>query len=81
MSVLNDYLVKNGLSECEVSVFFMKLKIKAEQSEKEAAWTLFVELATRIATQELPDNIGVERRALNSLYEFFIKAREGCKAA
>ncbi len=76
MGALHDYLEKSGLSECEVSIFFLKLKIKANQTEKEAAWTLFVELATRIATQELPDDFGMEERALTSLYEFFTKARE-----
>ena len=76
MGALHDYLEKSGLSECEVSIFFLKLKIKADQNEKEAAWTLFVELATRIATQELPDDSGTEERALSSLYEFFTKARE-----
>ena len=76
MSILHDYLEKNGLAECEVSLLFLKLKLKAEQSEKEAAWKLFVELATRIATQELPNDVGVEKRALDSLYEFFIKSRE-----
>ncbi len=76
MGVLNDYLVNNGLAECEVSVFFLKLKLKGEQAEKEAAWTLFVELGTRIATQQLPDGVGVEKRALESLSEFFTKARD-----
>ena len=76
MGMLHDYLEKNGLSECEISVLFLKLKIKSEQTEKSAAWTLFVELATRIATQDLPDNAGVEKRALDSLYEFFKKSRD-----
>ncbi len=76
MGALHDYLVKQGLQECEVSAFFLKLKIKAEQPEKEAAWALFVELATRIATQGLPDDVGIEKRVMASLYEFFTKARE-----
>ncbi len=76
MSALQDYLAQNGLAECEVSLFFLKLKFRAVKREKEAAWTLFVQLATRIATQELPDDVGVERRALESLYEFFTQARE-----
>ncbi len=76
MGKLHNYLLKSGLVECEVSAFFLKLKIKADEKEKEAAWTLFVELATRIATQDLPDDVGVERRALDSLYEFFTRARE-----
>lgn len=76
MGVLQNYLVKNGLDECEVSVFFLRMKIRADQPEKEAAWTLFVQLATRIATQELPADVGVEKRALESLYEFFTEARD-----
>jgi hypothetical protein len=63
-------------AECEVSTFFLKLKIKAEESEKDAAWSLFVELATRIATQALSDDAGVEERALDSLYEFLHRSRE-----
>lgn len=73
--MLHDYLEANGLHECEVSIFFLKLKIKSTQNEKSAAWHLFVELATRITTQSLPNGSGVEERALKSIYEFFIKAR------
>jgi hypothetical protein len=76
MGVLQNYLAKNGLDECEVSIFFLRMKIKTDQPEKEAAWTLFVQLAARIATQELPADVGVEKRALESLYEFFTEARD-----
>lgn len=75
MGMLHNYLEANGLAECEVSIFFLKLKIKATQNEKAAAWNLFIELSTRIATQQLADDCGVEERALKSLYEFFLKAR------
>lgn len=75
MGKLHDYLEKSGLENCEVSLLFLKLNFKAKQSEQTAAWTLFVELVTRITTQNLPDDAGVEKRALDSLYEFFTNAR------
>lgn len=71
MALLHDYLEKNGLAECEVSIFFLKLKLKSSQTEKSAAWTLFVQLATRITTQDLEDGAGIEKAALDSLYDFF----------
>lgn len=71
MALLHDYLEKNGLAECEVSIFFLKLKLKSSQKEKSAAWSLFVQLATRITTQELEAGAGIEKAALDSLYEFF----------
>lgn len=75
MGMLHNYLEKNGLAECEVSIFFLKLKIKTKQTEKAAAWSLFVELATRITTQQLGNDDGVEQTALDSLYDFFTTAR------
>lgn len=76
MGMLHDYLEKNGLAECEVSIFFLKLKLQTKQTEKAAAWALFVELATRITTQELDDTGGIEKAALDSIYNFFTTARK-----
>lgn len=76
MGMLHDYLESQGLAECEVSIFFLKLKIKANQNEKMAAWHLFIELATRITTQPLSDDYGIEEAALKSLYDFFLKSRQ-----
>ena len=75
MARLHDYLEKNGLAECEVSIFFLKLKLKTSQTEKSAAWSLFVQLTTRVTTQELEASEGVEKAALDSLYEFFKTSR------
>lgn len=75
MAMLHDYLEKNGLAECEVSIFFLKLKLRTKQSEKAAAWSLFVELTTRITTQELKESDGLESAALKSIYDFFKIAR------
>jgi hypothetical protein len=43
--------------------------------EKRAAWKLYVELVTRVATRELAENAGTDREALDSLYSIFAVTR------
>lgn len=45
-------------------------------SEREAAWELYVELATRISVVELGEDEGLLREALSSLYTVFGTTRE-----
>ncbi|MFI5983923.1 hypothetical protein ACIBEA_23935 [Streptomyces sp. NPDC051555] len=44
--------------------------------EREAAWELYVELATRISVVELGEDEGLLREALSSLYTVFATTRE-----
>lgn len=76
MAALQDYLVRNGLDKCKVSAFFFSFEFTGEEKHKDAAWNLFVDIGSRIATQALPDDVGDEQRALDSLYEFFLNSRE-----
>ena len=76
MGKLHDWLKTNGLERLKVSTYFLEAEINAEEPHKEAAWKLFVELATRVTVQELPDGHGVEERALDSVYETFVNARD-----
>ena len=41
---------------------------KVDTTQKKAAWSLYVELATRIAVQPLEVDQGLVREAMNSLY-------------
>jgi hypothetical protein len=50
-----------------------------DQAEAEAAWSLYVELVTRVATQGLVDEQGSLREALNSLHALFGATRETLK--
>ena len=52
-----------------------------DSAERDAAWRLYVELVTRIAVQELPDEHGLLREALASLYTLFGTTREILKDA
>lgn len=80
MGKLHDWLKKNGLEKLKVSTFFLEAEVSAEEPHKEAAWKLFVDLVTRVSVQELPDEDGVEARALESIHEAFINAREILKS-
>ncbi len=44
--------------------------------EQQAAWELYVELITRVATQDLSDHHGDEETALKSVYSLFEITRE-----
>jgi hypothetical protein len=56
-------------------------KWEADPTEQNAAWSLYVELVTRIAVQSLGSEQGLLREALNSLYTLFGTTREVLKAA
>jgi hypothetical protein len=47
-----------------------------DEAEVEAAWEMYIELATRISTQPLREDEGVLREALESLYQLFATTRE-----
>lgn len=54
---------------------------QADGTERRAAWSLYVELVTRIAVQALEIDEGLLREALNSLYSLFGTTREVLKEA
>jgi len=49
---------------------------EADPTERRAAWSLYVELITRIAVQPLEVDEGLLREALNSLYSLFAITRQ-----
>ena len=53
-----------------------KVEITFSNQDKEAAWDLYVEMMTRIVTQPLPDEAGVEQTALESVYSLFPMTRK-----
>jgi hypothetical protein len=54
---------------------------EADLTERRAAWSLYVELVTRIAVEPLAEEEGLLREALNSLYSLFGTTREILKEA
>lgn len=55
---------------------FLKATIKFNENDKEAAWELYIELITRIATQKIPHDSGDEKAALDSIYSLFTVTRD-----
>lgn len=49
---------------------------ESDPTERKAAWSLYVELVTRIAVQPLKSDRGLMREALNSLYSLFDTTRQ-----
>jgi hypothetical protein len=49
---------------------------EADSTERKAAWAIYVELVTRIAVEDLGEDEGVLREALNSLYALFSITRQ-----
>lgn len=54
--------------------------IDPNQAQRDAAWELYVELLTRVATAPLPDESGLLREAMNSLYTLFACTRTTLKS-
>ena len=52
------------------------VELSFNQADKNAAWELYIEMLTRIATQPLPTEAGDEKVALESVYRLFGITRE-----
>ena len=70
----------SALHEVRVAVDFGIFKLDAkwrpDPRQRNAAWALYVELVTRIATQDLDLEVGMVREALDSLHELFDVTRD-----
>jgi len=52
------------------------LEFENDEAQQKAAWALYVELSTRIATVPLDEETGILREALTSLYNVFNITRQ-----
>ncbi|HSM84371.1 MAG TPA: hypothetical protein VLS96_21965 [Nodosilinea sp.] len=58
-----------------------EMELETVETSRNAAWALYVEMTTRIATQQLDDDHGLLREALASLYVLFGITRQILKDA
>ena len=65
-----------GLKSIKLNGKFAQLEFEATDDDMTAAWDMYVELITRIATQELDEDYGDEKTALSSIYALFPITRE-----
>ena len=64
------------MTSLRIKTPFLDMEWKPQDEDKDAAWELYIELLTRIATQPLPREHGDEETALESIYALFGLTRE-----
>jgi len=67
----SELLDKWSLSSLKVNVGFAEIEFRPNDIDKDASWEMYVEMQTRIITQELADDSGDEKTALDSLAKMF----------
>ncbi|MDX1907002.1 MAG: hypothetical protein SF053_08185 [Bacteroidia bacterium] len=65
-----------NITSLKINASFLEVELDFRDEDKKAAWELYVELLTRIATQPLPNNHGDEKAALDSIYAIFPTTRD-----
>ena len=70
-SLLDKYNIKLSLN-----IGILNAEINFKNNDKKAAWELYIELLTKITTQPLLDDDGIEKAALDSVYSIFSITRE-----
>jgi hypothetical protein len=68
-----------SMTSLKVKSSFLEMDFLPNDSDKNAAWELYVDLITRVVTQGLPVKDGDEKAALNSIYNIFELTRDNLK--
>lgn len=63
------------MTSLKISVPYLEMEWQPRDADKKAAWELYIELLTRVATQRLPDAHGDEKTALESVFSLFPLSR------
>lgn len=73
---LRKLLDKYHLESIKLNVAFVQADIRISDTDRDAAWELYVEMLTRVVTQPLPSDDGDEKVALESVYSLFPTTRK-----
>lgn len=76
---IKDLFEEWNLIGLKIKTPILDMDWKPSDPDKAAAWDLYVELLTRITTQPLPTEDGVEQTALDSVHALFGLTRETLK--
>ncbi len=71
-----NWLENWDMTSLKINAHFLEMEWQPKDEDKTAAWELYIELLTRITTQPLPQQDGVEQSALSSVYSLFGLTRE-----
>jgi hypothetical protein len=72
---LRELLDKWSLGKLKVSAGFLEAEFVPNDQERDAAWSMYVELLTRVTTQALPAEQGQEASSLASVHHLFAITR------
>ena len=70
MKLIN-WLKKWNMDSLKINAQVLELELSFSDSDKKAAWEMYIELLTRITTQYLAPEHGDEKTALDSIYSLF----------
>ena len=73
------WLEKWDMTSLKIKTPFLDMEWKPQDEDKKAAWELYIELLTRVTTQQLDESHGDEETALKSVYQIFPLTREVIK--
>jgi hypothetical protein len=73
---LQSLLEKWGLTSLKIKLPFLEAEITVRAEDQSAAWELYIEMLTRVATQDITVFQGDESSALESLHKLFALTRE-----
>lgn len=68
---IQDWFENWGITGLKISAGFMQMEWQPKPEEEQAAWELYIELITRVATQPLGKDQGDEAAALTSIFSLF----------
>lgn len=73
---ITQWFAKFRLEKVKLGHDWANAQFTFEDSDRDAAWDLYVEMLTRVVTQPLPAGTGDEETALDSVYSLFPITRE-----
>lgn len=73
---LKEWLDKWSMTSLKVNLKFLEMEWNPNDTDKDAAWEMYIELITRVATQGVLPNEGDEETTLTSIYKLFGITRE-----
>lgn len=77
---IKQWFNKWNFDSLKINVEFLEMELSFNDTDKKAAWEMYVELLTRITTQSIDNEAGDEETALASVFSIFETTRNILKS-
>lgn len=74
--IWSKWLENWDMTSLKINLKYLEMEWKPQTADRDAAWELYIELLTRVATQRLPAEDGDEDTALMSIFSLFGLTRD-----